>query len=83
MAENSAPNEVSSESETPTRHEVDKQLVLTGADIVGIGPEAELLVGGKNYNTALISEIDGIQAPHFRAISSIAFHKLQIGRAHV
>lgn len=76
MAENSAPNEVSSESETPTRHEVDKQLVLTGADIVGIGPEAELLVGGKNYNTALISEIDGIQAPHFRAISSIAFHKL-------
>ena len=35
MAENSAPNEVSSESETPTRHEVDKQLVLTGADIVG------------------------------------------------
>ena len=53
-----------------------KQLVLTGADIVAIGPEAEMLVGGKNYNTALISQIEGIQAPHFRAISSLAFHKL-------
>lgn len=52
------------------------KLVLTGADIVAIGPDAELLVGGKNYNTALISEINGIQAPHFRAISSLAFHKL-------
>lgn len=51
-------------------------LVLTGADIVGMGEDAELLVGGKNYNTALISQIEGIQAPHFRAISSGAFHKL-------
>ena len=32
-----------------------KRLVLTGADIVRIGEDAELLVGGKNYNTALIS----------------------------
>ena len=30
-----------------------KRLVLTGADIVRIGEDAELLVGGKNYNTAL------------------------------
>lgn len=52
------------------------KLVLTGTEIVSLGPDAELLVGGKNYNTALISEIDGIQAPHFRAISSEAFHKL-------
>ena len=53
-----------------------KGLVLNGADIVQIGPEAELLVGGKNYNTALISQIEGIQAPYFRAISSLAFHQL-------
>ncbi|MDR2574474.1 MAG: phosphoenolpyruvate synthase [Desulfovibrio sp.] len=56
--------------------DVRKRLVLTGADIVSLGPEAELLVGGKNYNTALISQIEGIQAPHFRAISSLAFHCL-------
>lgn len=59
-----------------TVEDVTKKLVLTGADIVGMGEEAELLVGGKNYNTALISQIPGIQAPHFRAISSVAFHKL-------
>ena len=52
------------------------KLILTGADIVAMGESAELLVGGKNYNTALISEISGIQAPHFRAISSLAFHKI-------
>ncbi len=51
-------------------------IVLTGADIVAIGPDAELLVGGKNYNTAIISQVEGIRAPQFRAISSIAFHKL-------
>ena len=28
---------------------VEARLVLTGADIVGIGPDAELLVGGKNH----------------------------------
>jgi pyruvate,water dikinase len=53
-----------------------KKLVLTGADIEQLGQEAELLVGGKNYNTALISQIEGIRAPHFRAVSSVAFHKL-------
>lgn len=53
-----------------------KKLVLTGADIAKIGPDAEMIVGGKNYNTALISQIEGIQAPHFRAISSLAFHRI-------
>ncbi|MEA5090399.1 PEP/pyruvate-binding domain-containing protein [Solidesulfovibrio sp.] len=51
-------------------------LILTGADIVGIGEEAEILVGGKNYNTALISQIAGIRAPQFRAVSSVAFHRV-------
>lgn len=51
-------------------------LILTGADIVGIGEEAEILVGGKNYNTALISQIQGIRAPQFRAVSSVAFHRV-------
>lgn len=72
-ADNNAPTQ---NAGTSKKDDVQKKLVLTGADIVGIGPDAELLVGGKNYNTALISEIDGIQAPHFRAISSIAFHRL-------
>lgn len=53
-----------------------ESLVLTGADIVKIGETAELLVGGKNYNTAIISQVEGIRAPQFRAISSVAFHKL-------
>jgi len=56
--------------------QIKAQLVLTGKDIVSIGEEAELLVGGKNYNTAIISTIEGIRAPQFRAISSQAFHKL-------
>jgi pyruvate,water dikinase len=51
-------------------------LILTGADIVGMGEEAEILVGGKNYNTALISQIQGIRAPQFRAVSSVAFHRV-------
>ena len=53
-----------------------QQVILTGADIVSIGEEAELLVGGKNYNTAIISQVQGIKAPQFRAVSSIAFHQL-------
>ncbi len=53
-----------------------KKIVLNGADIVAIGSDAELLVGGKNYNTAIISQVPNIRAPQFRAISSIAFHKL-------
>lgn len=52
------------------------KLILTGADIVAIGAEAEILVGGKNYNTALISQIQGIRAPQFRAVSSAAFHRV-------
>lgn len=75
MSENSTSETMNSANE---RHNspLGKKLVLTGADIVELGPEAELLVGGKNYNTALINEIEGIQAPHFRAISSLAFHNL-------
>ena len=53
-----------------------EQIVLTGADIVQMGEDAELLVGGKNYNTAMISELEGIRAPQFRAISAQAFHKI-------
>ncbi|MHC1701609.1 MAG: PEP/pyruvate-binding domain-containing protein [Humidesulfovibrio sp.] len=53
-----------------------QKIVLSGADIVQIGPDAELLVGGKNYNTAIISQVPGIRAPQFRAISSNAFHLL-------
>ena len=52
------------------------KLILNGADIKKIGEDAELLVGGKNYNTAIISQVDGIRAPEFRAISSIAFHTI-------
>lgn len=52
------------------------QLVLTGQEITDIGEDAELLVGGKNYNTAIISTVENIRAPQFRAISSRAFHKV-------
>jgi pyruvate,water dikinase len=58
------------------KEELTKQLVLTGPEIVAIGEEAELLVGGKNYNTAIISQVPHIRTPQFRAISSLAFHKL-------
>lgn len=75
MAKNPA-KATHSKPKTGSGEAVQKKLVLTGADIVGLGPDAELLVGGKNYNTALISQIEGIQAPHFRAISSVAFHRL-------
>jgi pyruvate,water dikinase len=53
-----------------------KKLVLSGAEITAIGESAELLVGGKNYNTAIISAIKGINVPQFRAVSSPAFHML-------
>lgn len=69
-----APVSNQEETTSPDSKPAARKLVLTGADIVSLGPDAELLVGGKNYNTALISEIKGIQAPHFRAISSDAFH---------
>ncbi|SDB59082.1 pyruvate, water dikinase [Desulfonatronum thiosulfatophilum] len=55
---------------------IEKKLILTGEDIVSLGEPAELLVGGKNYNTALISQVENIRAPQFRAISSIVFHRL-------
>ncbi len=55
---------------------IEKKLVLNGEDIVTLGEPAELLVGGKNYNTALISQVETIRAPQFRAISSIVFHRL-------
>ncbi|GFK92529.1 Phosphoenolpyruvate synthase [Fundidesulfovibrio magnetotacticus] len=58
------------------KKELTKKLILTGADIAAIGEEAELVVGGKNYNTAIISQVQGIRAPQFRAVSSLAFHKL-------
>ncbi|MFZ5427204.1 MAG: PEP/pyruvate-binding domain-containing protein [Thermodesulfobacteriota bacterium] len=58
------------------KKEISKKLILTGADIAAMGEEAELLVGGKNYNTAIISQVPGIRAPQFRAVSSLAFHKL-------
>lgn len=72
----SGPKNDSHNKETAPDKNAGEKLVLTGTDIVELGPDAELLVGGKNYNTALISQIQGIQAPHFRAISSNAFHKL-------
>ncbi|CCH47658.1 PEP/pyruvate-binding domain-containing protein [Pseudodesulfovibrio piezophilus] len=53
-----------------------EKLVLNGAEIELIGEDAELLVGGKNYNTAIISQIQGIRAPEFRAISSHVFHTI-------
>ncbi|MDR2892316.1 MAG: phosphoenolpyruvate synthase [Deltaproteobacteria bacterium] len=56
--------------------ELTGKLILNGAEIVAIGEDAELLVGGKNYNTAIISQVPGIRAPQFRAVSSIAFHKV-------
>ncbi|MFW5931740.1 MAG: hypothetical protein ACOCSI_01470, partial [Desulfohalobiaceae bacterium] len=60
---------------TKTGSEPEK-LVLTGKDIVKMGEEAELLVGGKNYNTAIISQIENLRAPQFRAISAKAFHRI-------
>ena len=56
--------------------ELTKKFILTGEDITVIGEDAELLVGGKNYNTAIISQVPGIRAPQFRAVSSVVFHKL-------
>jgi pyruvate,water dikinase len=63
-------------SKAAAKPDLTKKIVLNGADIVQIGPDAELLVGGKNYNTAIISQVAGIRAPQFRAISSNAFHML-------
>lgn len=75
-AKTAAQAPVASAAASKAKDELKARLVLTGADIVAIGPDAELLVGGKNYNTAIISDVANIRAPQFRAISSIAFHKL-------
>ncbi len=58
------------------KEDLKKRLVLSGSEIVSLAKEGEYLVGGKNYNTAIISQLDGIRTPQFRAISSLAFHKL-------
>ncbi len=52
---------------------ITKQFVLNGADIISLGEPAELLVGGKNYNTAIIDTNPHVRIPQFRAISAIAF----------
>ncbi|MDR0816510.1 MAG: phosphoenolpyruvate synthase [Desulfovibrio sp.] len=76
MSKKAAANPAQAKAKNNVSEAVQTKLVLTGADIVNLGPEAEFLVGGKNYNTALISQIEGIHAPHFRALSSLAFHRL-------
>lgn len=76
MSKQSSAKTEASSQESKSPEAIRKQLVLTGADIVHLGESAELLVGGKNYNTAIISEIKEIQAPHFRAVSSVAFHRV-------
>lgn len=63
-------------TETPNIEALREKLVLTGADIMAIGESAEIIVGGKNFNTAKIHEIKGVRSPQFRAISSINFHKV-------
>ncbi|MBQ8664440.1 MAG: PEP/pyruvate-binding domain-containing protein, partial [Mailhella sp.] len=57
-----------------TMYESGSPYIMTGADIVRMGEPAEMLVGGKNYNTALISRVEGIRTPQFRAIPATAFH---------
>lgn len=57
-----------------TINETGSRFIMTGADIVRMGEPAEMLVGGKNYNTALISRVEGIRTPQFRAIPATAFH---------
>ena len=56
-----------------TMNETGSRFIMTGADIVRMGESAEMLVGGKNYNTALISRVEGIRTPQFRAIPATAF----------
>ena len=60
----------------PSKEDLKLKLVLSGSEIVLLGKQGEYLVGGKNYNTAIISQLEGIRAPQFRAISANAFHKL-------
>ncbi len=69
-------NETRSSSSAGDVEALKTKLVLTGADIMAIGESAEIIVGGKNYNTARIHEVPGVQTPQFRAISSLCFHKV-------
>ena len=50
-----------------------KRLVLTGADIVRIGEDAELLVGGKNYNTAGLKAFAFLSSAPFRPWRSTSY----------
>ena len=54
MAKSPAAKPAQPKPKTAASESIQKKLVLTGADIVQLGPEAELLVGGKNYNLSLI-----------------------------
>jgi pyruvate, water dikinase len=77
--EKKAPDSTIKQEDVKKSDKVDKiksQLVLNAGEIMEIGVEAELLVGGKNYNTAIMNTIENIRAPQFRAISAISFHKL-------
>ena len=56
--------------------ELEDKLILSGKDILELGDLGESLVGGKNYNMAILSQIKGIRVPSFRAVSSKAFHLL-------
>jgi len=74
-----APAKVNKQQDVIRTEKIEKtksQLVLNAREIMEIGVESELLVGGKNYNTAIMNTIENIRAPQFRAISAIAFHKL-------
>jgi pyruvate,water dikinase len=71
-----APKASAPKSPATEKKELTRKLIFTGADIAAVGEEAELVVGGKNYNTAIISQVSGIRAPQFRAVSSVAFHIL-------
>lgn len=71
-----APSGTTKKSQAKDNDKVKSQIVLNAKEIMAIGVESELLVGGKNYNTAIMNTIENIRAPQFRAISAFAFHKL-------
>lgn len=71
-----APSGATKKNQAKDMEKVKSQIVLNARDIMDIGVESELLVGGKNYNTAIMNTIENIRAPQFRAISAAAFHKL-------
>ncbi len=61
---------------TKSKEKPDDKLTLDGKEIIALGETGELLVGGKNYNMAILGQIRGIRVPSFRAVSSKAFHLL-------